>query len=185
MCKGTQVFVHRSCLNYWRSVKAIPPFMRHIIKFKTNLNLMLYTRRTSSLCWRKIKLKIFVAQDDLLVFLAIQTPGVFVFFVILGIGGLLVHCSSINNNDPCIAGCRNCCYGWGILDCFPFSMEACRVLLVIFVVIFSILGIACVLLAVTMAIQRICRNITTFSPRGSSQRGAKHLQNWTMNMNNS
>ncbi|KAL4194842.1 hypothetical protein AMTRI_Chr05g70490 [Amborella trichopoda] len=145
--------------------------------------------------WRKIKFKIFVARDVLLVFLAVQTAislmgglaylmdtngefrnsfsdgwdrilskhpipfyycfGVFVFFVILGIGGLLVHCSSINNNDPCMAGCRNCCYGWGILDCFPASMEACGVLLVIFVVIFAILGIAYGLLAATMAIQRI------------------------------
>lgn len=66
-----------------------------------------------------------------------------------------MHCSSVNNNDPCMAGCRNCCYGWGILDCFPASMEACGALLVIFVIIFAILGIAYGLLAATMAIQRI------------------------------
>jgi hypothetical protein len=54
-----------------------------------------------------------------------------------------------------MAGCQNCCYGWGILDCFPASMEACFALVVVFVVIFAILGIAYGFLAATMAIQRI------------------------------
>lgn len=54
-----------------------------------------------------------------------------------------------------MAGCQNCCYGWGILDCFPASMEACFALVIVFVVIFAILGIAYGFLAATMAIQRI------------------------------
>lgn len=81
--------------------------------------------------------------------------GVVVFFVLIGFFGLILHCSSINNTDPCMAGCRNCCYGWGILDCFPASMEACFALAVIFVIIFTILGIVYGLLAATMAFQRI------------------------------
>lgn len=81
--------------------------------------------------------------------------GVLAFFVLLGFFGLILHCSSLNSNDPRMAGCQNCCYGWGILDCFPASMEACFALVIVFVVIFAILGIAYGFLAATMAIQRI------------------------------
>ena len=81
--------------------------------------------------------------------------GVLAFFVLLGIFGLILHCSSLNSNDPPMAGCQNCCFGWGILDCFPASMEACFALVVVFVVIFAIMGIAYGFLAATMAIQRI------------------------------
>ncbi|KAM7509429.1 hypothetical protein LguiA_019882 [Lonicera macranthoides] len=81
--------------------------------------------------------------------------GVLAFFVLLGFFGLILHCSSLNSNDPRMAGCHNCCYGWGILDCFPASMEACFALVIVFVVIFAILGIAYGFLAATMAIQRI------------------------------
>ncbi|CAN0900862.1 hypothetical protein LINGRAHAP2_LOCUS21072 [Linum grandiflorum] len=77
------------------------------------------------------------------------------FFVLLGFFGLILHCSTLNSSDPRMAGCQNCCYGWGILDCFPASMEACFALAVVFVVIFAILGIAYGFLAATMAIQKI------------------------------
>lgn len=81
--------------------------------------------------------------------------GVLGFLVLLGFFGLILHCSSFNSSDPRMAGCQNCCYGWGILDCFPASMEACFALVLVFVVIFAILGIAYAFLAATMAIQRI------------------------------
>ncbi|KAI4380680.1 hypothetical protein MLD38_006843 [Melastoma candidum] len=81
--------------------------------------------------------------------------GVITFFVLLGFFGLILHCASLNSNDPNMAGCTNCCYGWGILDCFPASMEACFAFVIVFVVIFAILGIAYGFLAATMAIQRI------------------------------
>lgn len=74
--------------------------------------------------------------------------------MLLGFFGLILHCSSLNS-DPRMAGCQNCCYGWGILDCFPASLEACFALVLVFVVIFAILGIAYGFLAATMAIQRI------------------------------
>jgi hypothetical protein len=85
----------------------------------------------------------------------IHVPGVVAFFVLIGFFGLILHCSSLNSNDPRMAGCQNCCYGWGILDCFPASMEACFALVVVFVVIFAILGVAYGFLAATMGIQRI------------------------------
>ncbi|GFS37454.1 RING/FYVE/PHD zinc finger superfamily protein [Actinidia rufa] len=81
--------------------------------------------------------------------------GVIAFFVLLEFFGIILHRSSLNGNDPRMAGCQNFCYGWGILDCFPASMEACFALDIVFVVVFAILGIAYGFLAATMAIQRI------------------------------
>ncbi|XP_062214853.1 uncharacterized protein LOC133915635 [Phragmites australis] len=192
MCKGTQQFVHRSCLDHWRSVKEGTAFS-HCTTCKARFHLRIEFLE-DDMC-RRMKFRLFVARDVLLVFLAIQAAiaaiggmaylldkdgkfrnsfaddwdqflskhpvpfyycvGVMVFFVLVGFFGLIVHCSSFNNNDPCLAGCRNCCYGWGILDCFPASMEACFAFVVIFVIIFAILGIAYGFFAATVAIQRI------------------------------
>ncbi|XP_078168834.1 RING/FYVE/PHD zinc finger superfamily protein [Carex rostrata] len=192
MCKGTQQFVHRSCLDHWRSVKEGFAFS-HCTTCKAQFHLRV--EFLEDYPWRKIKFRLFVARDVLLVFLIVQTIiaclggvvyfldrdgdfrnsfsdswdrvlskhpvpfyyciGVLLFFVLLGFFGMILHCSSFNNNDPCLAGCRNCCYGWGILDCFPASMEACFALVVVFVIVFAILGIAYGFLAATMAVQRI------------------------------
>uniref|UniRef100_A0A0D9X7G2 RING-CH-type domain-containing protein n=1 Tax=Leersia perrieri TaxID=77586 RepID=A0A0D9X7G2_9ORYZ len=172
MCKGTQQFVHRSCLDHWRSVKEGFAFS-HCTTCKAQFHLRVETWEDNS--WRKMKFRIFVARDVILVFLAVQLTiamigaisyfldrdgsfrnsfsdgwdrflskhpipfyyciGVVVFFVLLGFFGLIVHCSSFNDNqDPCLAGCRNCCYGWGVLDCLPASLEACFALVVEYVV---------------------------------------------------
>ncbi|KAK8543220.1 hypothetical protein V6N13_136251 [Hibiscus sabdariffa] len=192
LCKGTQQFVHRACLDHWRSVKEGFAFS-HCTTCMARFHLRVELFEDNS--WRKIKFRLFVARDVFLVFLAVQTViaamggfayvmdkdgafrksfsdgwdrilsnhpipfyyciGVLAFFVLLGFFGLILHCSSLNSNDPRMAGCQNCCYGWGILDCFPASMEACFALVVVFVVIFAILGIAYGFLAATMAIQRI------------------------------
>ncbi|KAG8495631.1 hypothetical protein CXB51_013413 [Gossypium anomalum] len=192
MCKGTQQFVHRACLDHWRSVKEGFSFS-HCTTCQARFHLRVELFEGNS--WRKLKFRIFVARDVFLVFLAVQTViaaiggfayvmdkdgafrnsfsdgwdrmlskhpipfyyciGVLAFFVLLGFFGLIVHCTSFNSNDARMAGCQNCCYGWGVLDCFPASMEACFALVVVFVVIFVILGIAYGLLAATMAIQRI------------------------------
>ncbi|KAG5564583.1 hypothetical protein RHGRI_000687 [Rhododendron griersonianum] len=191
MCKGTQQFVHRSCLDQWRSVKEGFAFS-HCTTCKAQFHLQVTEFEDNT--WRKIKFRLFVARDVFLVFVAVQTViaamggiaylmdndgdfrnsfndswdrilskhpipfyyciGVLAFFVLLGFFGLILHCSSLNS-DPRMAGCQNCCYGWGILDCFPASLEACFALVLVFVVIFAILGIAYGFLAATMAIQRI------------------------------
>ncbi|XP_058112476.1 uncharacterized protein LOC131255694 isoform X2 [Magnolia sinica] len=143
MCKGTQQFVHRSCLDHWRSVKAVAAMGGFAYFMDKNGNF----RNSFSDGWDHI-----LSKHPIPFYYCI---GVLAFFVLLGFFGLILHCSSLNNNDPCAAGCRNCCYGWGILDCFPASMEACFALLIIFVIIFAILGIAYGFLAATMAIQRI------------------------------
>ncbi|CAM6048219.1 unnamed protein product [Sphagnum compactum] len=78
--------------------------------------------------------------------------GVFLFFLILGVAGMVIHCLSMGHNGGCADGCRDACYAWG---CFPASIEACGVFLIIFVILFAILGVVYGLLAATMAIQRI------------------------------
>nr|CAB3477589.1 unnamed protein product [Digitaria exilis] len=191
MCKGTQQFVHRSCLNHWRSVKEGAAFS-HCTTCKARFHLRV-ERLEDDIC-RRMKFRLFVARDVILVFLVIQAAiaaiggmaylldkdgsfrnrfsddwerflskhpvpfyycvGVVVFFVLVGFFGLILHLSSFNNNDPCLAGCRNCCYGWGLVE-LPASLEACFAFAVIFVIIFAILGVAYGFLAATVAIQRI------------------------------
>ncbi|KAK9266287.1 hypothetical protein L1049_001809 [Liquidambar formosana] len=192
MCKGTQQFVHRSCLDHWRAVKEGFAFS-HCTTCKAQFHLRVESLEDYS--WRKIKFRIFVARDVLLVFLAVQTViaamgavayfmdkngnfrnsfsdgwdrilskhpipfyyciGVVALVVLLGFLGLMLHCSSYSDDDPCMTGCRHCCVRSGILDCFLVSIEACFALVIIFVVIFLILGIAYGFIATTLAIQRI------------------------------
>ncbi|CAO2176751.1 unnamed protein product [Urochloa humidicola] len=191
MCKGTQQFVHRSCLDHWRSVKEGTAFS-HCTTCKARFHLRVEYLE-ADIC-RKMKFRLFVARDVILVFLIIQAAitaiggmaylldkdgnfrnrfsddwerflskhpvpfyysvGVVVFFVLVGFFGLIVHTTSFNNEDPCLAGCRNCFYGWGIVD-LPASIEACFAFAIIFVIIFAILGVAYGFLAATLAIQRI------------------------------
>ncbi|KAG2590033.1 E3 ubiquitin-protein ligase MARCHF1-like [Panicum virgatum] len=191
MCKGTQQFVHRSCLDHWRSVKEGTAFS-HCTTCKARFHLRVECLE-DDICHR-MKFRLFVARDVILVFLVMQAAiaaiggmaylldkngnfrnrfsddwerflskhpvpfyysvGVVVFFVLVGFFGLIVHLSSFNNNDPCLAGCHNGCYGWGIVE-LPASIEACFAFAVIFVIIFVILGVAYSFLAATLAIQRI------------------------------
>lgn len=72
----------------------------------------------------------------------------------VGFFGLILHLSSYNNNDPCLVGSRDCCFGCGLVD-LPASMEACFAFAVIFVIMLAILGVAYGFLAATVAIQRI------------------------------
>ncbi|TVU04109.1 hypothetical protein EJB05_50321, partial [Eragrostis curvula] len=71
MCKGTQQFVHRSCLDHWRSVKEGTAFS-HCTTCKAQFHLRVQFLEGSR-C-RKRKFRLFVARDILLVFLAIQAP---------------------------------------------------------------------------------------------------------------
>ncbi|XP_073317383.1 uncharacterized protein [Primulina huaijiensis] len=192
MCKGTQQFVHRSCLDHWRSVKEGFAFS-HCTTCRAQFHIRVDKVEENS--WRKMKFRVFVARDVFLVFLAVQTViggigafaytmdkdgtfrnsfnddwdrilskhpipfyycvGFLSFLVLLGLLGLILHCSTLNCNDPRVAGCQNCCYGWGMLDFFPVSLESWIGLLLIFVIIFTIVGIAYCFLAATLAIQRI------------------------------
>ncbi|KAF5179965.1 RING/FYVE/PHD zinc finger superfamily protein [Thalictrum thalictroides] len=70
MCKGTQQFVHRSCLDHWRSVKEGFAFS-HCTTCKAQFHLRV--EKLEDYSWRKTKFRIFVARDVLLVFLAVQT----------------------------------------------------------------------------------------------------------------
>ncbi|CAH9102978.1 unnamed protein product [Cuscuta epithymum] len=70
MCKGTQQFVHRTCLDHWRSVKEGFAFS-HCTTCKAQFHLRVAELEDSS--WRNIKFRLFVARDIFLVFLAVQS----------------------------------------------------------------------------------------------------------------
>ncbi|CAK9216813.1 unnamed protein product [Sphagnum troendelagicum] len=178
MCKGTHQFVHRDCLDHWRSVKEGFAFS-HCTTCKAQFHLRLELPEDYS--WRQLKFKFFVTRDIFLVFLVLQTVrkshsylswfalpwqvpsiptinfSVFAFFVVMGVAGIFIHCWSIGRHGQCADGCGGSfpCYGW---DCFPASMEAFGVFVIMFVIIFAILGFFYCMLAATMAIQRIWQN---------------------------
>ncbi|KAF2310700.1 hypothetical protein GH714_016418 [Hevea brasiliensis] len=70
MCKGTQQFVHRSCLDHWRSVKEGFAFS-HCTTCKAQFHLRVALFEDNS--WRKVKFRLFVTRDVIIVFLAVQT----------------------------------------------------------------------------------------------------------------
>ncbi|CAM8920946.1 unnamed protein product [Rhodiola kirilowii] len=133
MCKGTQQFVHRSCLDHWRSVKEGFAFS-HCTTCKAQFHLRVEMYEDNS--WRQIKFRLFVARDVFLVFLAVQT-------FIAALGGSVY----VMDGDGTF---RN-----SFSDGWDPSMEACFALVIVFIVIFAILGIAYGFLAATMGIQRI------------------------------
>nr|XP_018630230.2 E3 ubiquitin-protein ligase MARCH1-like [Nicotiana tomentosiformis] len=70
MCKGTQQYVHRSCLDHWRSVKEGFAFS-HCTTCKAQFHLRVAELEDGN--WRKTKFRLFVARDVFLGFLAVQT----------------------------------------------------------------------------------------------------------------
>uniref|UniRef100_A0A6N2MLM7 RING-CH-type domain-containing protein n=1 Tax=Salix viminalis TaxID=40686 RepID=A0A6N2MLM7_SALVM len=78
MCKGTQQFVHRSCLDHWRSVKEGFAFS-HCTTCKAQFHLRVSLFEDNS--WRKMKFRIFVTRDVVIVFLAVQTIALDLLFV--------------------------------------------------------------------------------------------------------
>ncbi|GKA82661.1 zinc finger, RING-CH-type containing protein [Tanacetum coccineum] len=145
MCKGTQQFVHRACLDHWRSVKEGFAFS-HCTTCKAQFHLQVVELKHNS--WRKIKFRLFVARDVFLVFLAVQT--------VIGLMGGLAYIADINRSSDFFDD-----VAWDrILSTHPLPfyysiVEVCLALVVVFVVIFVILGIAYGFLAGTMVIQRI------------------------------
>ncbi|KAL6974283.1 hypothetical protein U1Q18_028464 [Sarracenia purpurea var. burkii] len=80
MCKGTQQFVHRSCLDHWRSVKEGFAFS-HCSTCKAQFHLRVAKFEDNT--WRNIKFRLFVARDALLLFVAVQTVSRTVFHLML------------------------------------------------------------------------------------------------------
>ncbi|KAL2927114.1 Lysophosphatidylcholine acyltransferase [Bienertia sinuspersici] len=79
----------------------------------------------------------------------------FVFFVLLRLCWIIIHCSSLNSNDPHMVSWQNNGYEYSVLNCFPASIEAFIFFVIVLVVNLAILGILYGLLAATMAFQRI------------------------------
>ncbi|CAO2165507.1 unnamed protein product [Urochloa humidicola] len=188
MCKGTQQFVHRTCLDHWRAVKEGTAFS-HCTTCKAQFHLRVEFLE-DDMC-RRMKFQLFVARDVILVFLAIQAAiaaiagvtylldrhgkfrnsfahdgdhilsthpvlfyycvGVVVFFVLIGLCVLLLHCLSSEDcpaHPSCVAGCS---------DCFAAASceVSCLVLAGVVVIIFVIPGIIYGCIGATMAFQNI------------------------------
>ncbi|CAO2179248.1 unnamed protein product [Urochloa humidicola] len=187
MCKGTQQFVHRTCLDHWRAVKEGTAFS-HCTTCKAQFHLRVEFLE-DDMC-RRMKFRLFVARDVVLVFLAIQAAiatiagvaylldrhgkfrnsfardgdhilskhpvlfyycvGVVVFFALVGLCGLLLHCLSSDYpaHPSCVVGCS---------DCFAAASAevSCLVLAIIVVIIFVIPGVIYGCIAATMAFQNI------------------------------
>ncbi|GJT71346.1 zinc finger, RING-CH-type containing protein [Tanacetum coccineum] len=86
-CKGTQQFVHRACLDHWRSVKEGFAFS-HCTTCKAQFHLQVVELKHNS--WRTIKFRLFVARDVFLVFLAVQT--------VIGLMGGLAYIADKNGS---------------------------------------------------------------------------------------
>jgi len=190
MCKGTQRFVHRSCLDHWRSIREGTAFS-HCTTCKAQFHLRVQFLEGDG--GRKMKFRLFVARDILLVFLAIQIAiaaigggaywldkcghfrnrfaggwihilsqhpvpfyycvGVVVFFALVGVFGLILHCStspSSNNDFPCFTRSSNC-----RSDSSDDDDDDDFAVVVTIVIIFAIIGIVYAFIAATIAVQRI------------------------------
>eukprot|EP00897_Mesotaenium_endlicherianum_P009356 jgi/Mesen1/8449/ME000475S07702 len=186
MCKGTQQYVHRSCLDHWRAVKEGFAFA-HCTTCKAQFHLRPDVPEDMS--WRQRKFQLFVTRDLCFVFVGIQlliaalagllrlvdwnrdlmtyfstskepllfyySLGVFLFLVLFGIGGMVVHCaygSQLGHPGPCV-NCGGACIG----NCGTELLlgAGCGELLVVAVVILAFLGVLYGVLAAMMAWQRI------------------------------
>ncbi|KAG2590031.1 hypothetical protein PVAP13_5NG104244 [Panicum virgatum] len=136
-CKGTQQFVHRTCLDHWRAVKEGTAFSHcttceaqfylRVIGTIAGVTYLLdrdgkFRNRPASICLSK---------------LGLSCRGVAVLFALIGLCGLLLHCFSDNTDPSCLVGCSYEC-----VECLVASGEASCLLLaiVVVVVVFAIPG---------------------------------------------
>ncbi|XP_066309091.1 uncharacterized protein [Miscanthus floridulus] len=190
-CKGSQQFVHRSCLDQWRAVKEGTAFS-HCTTCKAQFHLLVELLE-DDMCLR-MKFWLFVSRDVFLIFLAIQAVivaiagvaflsdkdgkfrnrftdwmlskhplpfyycvGVVVFFALVGLFGLLLHCFSCDyrDDDPsCLPE-----PSYGCLDCETSRSgdddDCVCVVIMVVVLVFALLGIFYGFIAATMAFQKI------------------------------
>ncbi|CAL5203855.1 unnamed protein product [Lathyrus oleraceus] len=69
MCKGTSKYVHRECLDHWRSVKEGFAFA-HCTTCKAPYHLRVHVAADRK--WRTLKFRFFVTRDIVSIFLAVQ-----------------------------------------------------------------------------------------------------------------
>ncbi|TVU04107.1 hypothetical protein EJB05_50319 [Eragrostis curvula] len=184
MCKGTHQFVHRSCLDHWRSVKEGTAFS-HCTTCKAQFHLRVQFLEGSR-C-RKMKFRLFVARDILLVFLAIQASIAALggFAYLLDKDGKFRNSFADSSDFPSkhpvpfyycigvlvffvlvgiIGSILHCCTCSSSNDDCPclagpsscvMDSECCVAVLVILVIIFAIVGLFFGFLAASIAVQRI------------------------------
>ncbi|XP_042425259.1 uncharacterized protein LOC122012699 isoform X4 [Zingiber officinale] len=135
-CKGTSKYVHRECLDHWRSVKEGFAFA-HCTTCKAPYYLRVHVHVDRK--WRVLKFRFFVTRDILVVFAAVQLivsllayvvylidrsqdnwlrlawgfDGALSFFALLGLSGCFITCYDrrVRNDlaQPCRELCLCCC----------------------------------------------------------------------------
>ncbi|OQU87154.1 hypothetical protein SORBI_3003G217300 [Sorghum bicolor] len=146
-CKGSQQFVHRSCLDQWRGVKVIVAIAG--VTFLSDRDGKFRNRFTD---WM-------LSKHPLPFYYCV---GVVFFFALVGLFGLLSHCFSCDygGDDPSYLPEPECSYG--CLDCETSRTSRsgddddciCVVIMVV-VLVFALLGIFYGFIAATMAFQKI------------------------------
>ncbi|PWA75769.1 Zinc finger, RING-CH-type [Artemisia annua] len=153
MCKGSHQFVHRSCLDQWRSVKVNYCFIvigllgclsYHADKDGTLRNLFDDN-------WDRI-----LSRHPIPFYYSI---GVIVFLVLFGFFGIIIHCCRMSNEERS-ACCPSACSGPNFLmakhrSSTPWFMDPHLALILVFVELFMIIGIAYGFFVATIIMQRI------------------------------
>lgn len=100
-CKGSQKYVHRECLDNWRSIKEGFAFC-HCTTCKTPYHIRVHTPADRK--WRTLKFRFFVTRDILSIFFAVQLVislfGYLVYTVDHRIGNKLEHIWGFVNDYP-------------------------------------------------------------------------------------
>ncbi|XP_042427020.1 uncharacterized protein LOC122014707 isoform X2 [Zingiber officinale] len=145
-CKGTSKYVHRECLDHWRSVKEGFAFA-HCTTCKAPYYLRVHVHVDRK--WRVLKFRFFVTRDILVVFAAVQLivsllayvvylidrsqdnwlrlawgfdgERALSFFALLGLSGCFITCYDrrVRNDlvQPCRELCLCCCQPGMYADC--------------------------------------------------------------------
>lgn len=192
-CKGHSQFVHRSCLDQWRSVKEGFAFA-HCTTCRAQFHLKANVPEDMS--WRTRKFQLFITRDICAVFVLVQLIvaalallvalvdyrghfkesfqgthsallfyycwGVFIFLILFGVAGMVIHCAyyqQLGYHESCTRCCFDC------TGCIYFAPEcdasACvggaagGEFMVVVIVAFAVLGLVYGVIAAMFAWQQI------------------------------
>nr|GEX91240.1 hypothetical protein [Tanacetum cinerariifolium] len=140
MCKGTQELVHRACLDHWRSVKIIGG----LVGLAYLADKHGFLKKLFNNGWDRI-----LSRHPIPIY---YCAGLIMLFVLVGFIGFIPDCCCIDDGE--LSCCTSCalCPGEGS----DLATEPCLTIgLIIFRIIFLILGIAYGLFAAIFVMQRI------------------------------
>ncbi|KAI3775799.1 hypothetical protein L1987_45553 [Smallanthus sonchifolius] len=184
-CRGTSKYVHRECLDHWRSVKEGFAFA-HCTTCKAPYHLRVHVLADRK--WRTMKFRFFVTRDILFIFLSVQLvisslaylvylvdryqkfwlrlawgfDSALLFFAILGLSGCFITCYDERVRDdlaePCRELCLCCCQPGVCADCHApgeAGLPLIFIMALVALALFTVIGIFYSVLVATMVGQKI------------------------------